>query len=164
MNRKSVKRRDFKSIEIDKEDGLKISYNKKELKKHLPHMIKEIYNQNKSIKIDSVDYKVEEIEKKKNEKDLSNPEELTNPTVLDFIRRCSTNKEAIEILEYLLKRKEISNENYDFYKKEIEKKEGLRNLIEMSGGVKKPGYYLRKYYYRIQNNKKEIKLPKNRNE
>ncbi|MBY9005762.1 MAG: DUF2095 family protein [Candidatus Lokiarchaeota archaeon] len=153
MNPKPKERPEFKSIQIDDKDGLNISYNKKEIIKNLPHIADEITKHDNMIKINSVEYEIEEVEKE--EKDLSNLEELIDPSVLDFIRRCTTNKDAIEILDYLLKREEISKDLFNSYKKEIEKKDGLKNLIKRSGGFKNSGYYLRKYYFQNQDKKKK---------
>jgi hypothetical protein len=50
-------------------------------------------------------------------------------------------------LNYLLKRNELSEENYKIFKKKINKSSGLEKLIRESGGFKRPGYYMRKYYY-----------------
>ena len=74
------------------------------------------------------------------------PLEIINPGAIDFIRRCTKNEEAIEILDYLLKRNEISSDDYNKLKNEIMKDGGLRNLIEKYGGPKNSGYYIDKYY------------------
>jgi len=61
-----------------------------------------------------------------------------NPTIIDFIRRCNSEDQAIEIIEYMMSRDEITKE----YSKELKTKlevEGLSSFGEM----KKPGYYER---------------------
>jgi len=127
-------------------DGLKIAYEKSELEKQLPNLMSEISNKKKSIKIDSVDFNIESKNKAKNlTKTKDYKEDLNNPGVIDFIRRCTNNVEAIEILDYLFKRKEINIEFYKKLKTRIRKKNGLKKLIKECGGPKKPGYYEKKY-------------------
>ncbi|MFX1501864.1 MAG: DUF2095 family protein, partial [Promethearchaeota archaeon] len=82
------------------------------------------------------------------------PNELYNPGVIDFIRRCTKKEDAIHILDYLLKKKEVTQEDYIKYKNVISQPGGLERLICESGGLKEPGYYMRKYY------KKDIKNQK----
>ncbi|MFX0017719.1 MAG: DUF2095 family protein [Promethearchaeota archaeon] len=128
-------------------DGLKIAYEKSELEKQFPNLMSEILKKKKSIKIDSVDFN---IESKSKAKDLTKTEDykedLRDPGVIDFIRRCTNNDEALEILDYLFKRKEINLKFYKKLKNQIQKKDGLKKLIKECGGPKKPGYYERKYY------------------
>ncbi|NMC59581.1 MAG: DUF2095 family protein [Candidatus Methanofastidiosa archaeon] len=72
--------------------------------------------------------------------DITDIPELQNPQACDFIRRCNTNKEAFEILEYLVKKKEISAEDALKYRLKIEK-----NGLNSFGEKKTWGYYERKY-------------------
>ena len=62
-----------------------------------------------------------------------------NPDVIDFIRRCNNKEEALEIIEYLLNRQEISNDEAEQLSKQLEN-EGLRSF----GSKKEPGYYERR--------------------
>lgn len=143
---KKGKRKPFKKAEIDNKDGMKISYDKVELDKYLPHLMSEISESKKSLKIDSVDFKIEqEVEDVIQNSDNYYPEELYSPKAIDFIRRCTNNEEAIEILDYLLKRKDVSKKEYNLLKKQILQKDGLKNLIEEHGGFKEFGYYERKF-------------------
>ena len=128
-------------------DGLKIVYKKSELEKQFPNLMSEISIKKKSIKIDSVDFNIESKNRAKNlNKTEDYKEDLNNPGVIDFIRRCNNNDEALEILDYLFKRNEISLEFYKKLKNQIRKKDGLKKLIKECGGPKKPGYYERTYY------------------
>ncbi|MHA1291139.1 MAG: DUF2095 family protein [Promethearchaeota archaeon] len=79
------------------------------------------------------------------------PKELIDPGAIDFIRRCTTKEEAFEILDYLLERKELSLNKYKNLKNNIKKEGGLEKLINKYGGLKKPGYYLEKYYKNLNN-------------
>jgi hypothetical protein len=61
-----------------------------------------------------------------------------NPSVIDFIRRCSTDDQATEIIEYMLRRNEITSEEAKALSSQLEKK-GLRSF----GRKKQPGFYER---------------------
>jgi hypothetical protein len=61
-----------------------------------------------------------------------------DPNVIDFIRRCSGEEEALEIIEYLRGRGEITVEEADRLRRQLEE-DGLRSF----GSKKEPGYYER---------------------
>lgn len=67
-------------------------------------------------------------------------QELYNPKAEDFIRRCNTLDQAEEVIEYLLKRKEISMQDAQTLRDKL-KKEGLTSY----GPKKSWGYFERKY-------------------
>ncbi|MHA1488611.1 MAG: DUF2095 family protein [Promethearchaeota archaeon] len=143
-----VKKADIKKLVINEKDGMHITYDNEEINKYYPHLLSEITNKDKFIKIDSVEIKNENerfnddpIQNKRNDP----PKELINPGAIDFLRKCHTNKEAFEILDYLLKRKELTLQDYNSYKKQIMQDGGLKKLIEESGGFKRIGYYERKF-------------------
>lgn len=145
--------KDSKKVEIEDSNGLKISYDKDELSNQFPHLIEEISTKKKSLKIESINMDIEP-EKEKTPKKNNNLylNELYNPGVVDFLRRCTNKEDAIEILEYLISRKEILLEDYTKYKKIISQEGGLKQLINELGGLKRPGYYMRKYYKKENNN------------
>ena len=148
----------FKKAKIKEKNGLNVSYDKKELETFMPNLISEISNEKKALKIDSVALDIENTTKKQDKQSkLCDSNELSDPGAIDFIRRCATNEEAFEILDYLLKRKELKLNEYKEFKNKLSQKDGLKNLIEESGGFKKPGYYVEKYY------KKELNLKKPKN-
>ena len=60
------------------------------------------------------------------------------PSVVDFICRCKTKEEAQEIIEYLLKKGEITEEHAKELQQQLEDK-GL----EFFGEHRSPGYYER---------------------
>jgi len=154
MNKNNKNRKDLKKIKIEELDGLRISYDKDEFDKEFPHLIKEISTRKKSIKIDSVDKDVEQKnEEKHREFNSLYPNELYNPNVIDFLRRCTKNEEANEILDYLMERKEITQQDYSKYKNIISQEGGLKQLIDEFGGLKRPGYYMKKYYKKEINDK-----------
>jgi len=135
-------------VKIDFKDGINVKYERENLKKIYPHLMEEIENKDKLININSVTSDIENISDpklpQKNKPQI--PNELINPGVSDFIRRCKNEKEAFEILDYLLKRKEITQLEHDEFKTKINQVNGLKDLIEECGGFKKPGYYEKKYY------------------
>jgi len=61
-----------------------------------------------------------------------------DPDVIDFIRRCTTEDQAYEIIEYLEKRGEVTKEAADELCKQL-KEEGLRSF----GRKKEHGFYER---------------------
>ncbi|MFW9895152.1 MAG: DUF2095 family protein [Candidatus Thorarchaeota archaeon] len=142
MERKNDKKEKDRKIKVENEDGLTLSYDKGELKEKFPHLTAEITKKEKFIKINSIENKVDQ-QQTVDEKFL--PDELLNPGVIDFLRRCTTNEEALEILDYLLKQKEISKMDYNSIKSQIIESEGLNKFIEKHGGFKKHGYYEKKY-------------------
>jgi len=93
-----------------------------EFKKRFPHLAEEIL----SGKTKSIRLKVYIID----------PWRGYVPTVVDYIRRCKTIEEAFEVLDYLVKRNELSLEEAEKYR------ELLRNGgIEAFGGRKEDNYY-----------------------
>ncbi len=148
-----------KSNEEEKEEensekkNLHVNNENRELEEYLPHLMEEISNKKKALKINSVNYEIEQTYNKSPQINI-NSEELINPGVIDFIRRCTTKKDAFEILDYCLKRKELTLEEYNKYKNQISLKGGLKKIIDECGGLKHPGYYERKYY------KKDFNLQK----
>lgn len=69
-------------------------------------------------------------------------DELRKPDAVSFLRRCDTDKEAYEVIDYLERRGEISREYAESLRKQVRER-GIRSF-----GSRKPmGYYLLKYYY-----------------
>jgi len=155
MEKNNKDEKDHKKVEIEESNGLKIAYNKDEFNKQFPHLIKEISSKKKTIKINS--YRAD-IEQNQEEKSLKSnelyPNELYNPEAIDFLRRCTREEDALDILDYLLERNEITKQDYNKYKTIISQEGGLKRLINEFGGLKRPGYYMRKYYKKNINNQK----------
>lgn len=144
-----------KKIRVQDKEGLTVSYDKEELNEQFPHLIREMSEKMKSIKIDSIDMPIEQNHKEDlQETNNLYPNELYKPGAIDFIRRCTKKEEAIDILDYLLKRNEITQEEYNTYKDIISQEGGLKKLINESGGPKQLGYYLEKYYFKNDKNQK----------
>ncbi len=127
-------------------------YKKKEFKKRFPALFNELESKEMAVPIDEVREQTPSTEK---DDDLSTTETMEekvtmdvveldeydywrgyDPKVEDFIRRAKKTEEAIEIIDYLLKRNEITNE------KAIELKEILKTKgLAAFGPHKRPGYY-----------------------
>lgn len=137
------------SSEITRDNGLNISYDREKLKKYFPNLTSEIVQNKKHLSIDAIRIKKNDIEDTLE----SYKEDISNPGVFDFIRRCNTLNDALGILEYLLQRKEITDELYNLIKTILSQEDGLNILIDKIGGYKEPGYYQKKYYkkYLTQN-------------
>ena len=61
------------------------------------------------------------------------------PCIIDFLRRCNNEREAEEIVAYLLKRKEINSESAEKLRKQLRKR-GIRSF----GSKKENADYLKK--------------------
>ena len=146
-NKKDPGKKPFDPSKIEFQNGLNIAYDKEELKKYYPHLISEISNNEKIMKIDSVSTKIEKNAKKtpKKYQDCI-PKELINPGAIEFIRRCIKIEEAFKILNYLLDRNEINLDEYNTFKNQLKNENDLKEFINKHGGFKNPGYYERKYY------------------
>ena len=142
MERKNKSKETLNKIKVENEEGLTVSYDKDELKGKFPHLITEIAGKKKSVKIDSIENNTD-LTQLKVEKPY--PDELINPNAIDFLRRCTNNNEALSILDYLLKQEEISEKDYNSFKNQILKGEGLKKFIDKHGGFKSQGYYEKKY-------------------
>ena len=151
MERKNKNKEIFNKLKVENEEGLTVSYEKDELKERFPHLITEIAGNKKSLKIDSIENNTD-LTQLKVEKPY--PDELINPSVIDFLRRCTNNNEALSILDYLLKQEEISEKDYNSFKNQILKGEGLKIFIDKHGGFKSHGYYEKKYRNVTQNKTK----------
>jgi hypothetical protein len=135
-----------KNHEITNEEGLKISYIKSDLEAQFPQLMHELLEKKKALKIEGVDYDNEQ-EKIGIIKHPKEPycEDLKNPGIIDFIRRCKVPEDALKILDFLLEQKEINRFDYHRLKNRIKEESGLKELILEYGGFKKPGYYERKF-------------------
>ena len=146
MEENNKKKDDFKKVNIEEKDGLNLSYDKNELKETFPHLVNEISRNQKSFKIDSIRIEIENTNDQ-NSQTSNNffPDALINPGAIDFIRRCTNTEDSLEILNFLLKRKELTRFDYTSLKNQILQENGLKNLVNNHGGFKRPGYYERKF-------------------
>ncbi len=151
MEREEKKETELKkNLDVTDEDGLKIAYDKEELESQFPQLMRELSEKKKSLKIEGVDYEIEQAkEEPKVSQDTNFCEELLDPGAIDFIRRCTEKEDALKILDYLLKRNELNIQDYNALKNRIKEEGGLEKIIDEFGGLKKLGYYERKFPRKI---------------
>ena len=80
----------------------KMKINKKRFRRMFPNLAKEMIDQKMGVSITTIKTNIENAVSDKNRK--------YNPDVIDFLKRCSNEHEAREIIGYLEKRGEISKE------------------------------------------------------
>jgi hypothetical protein len=114
---------------------------KKSLKKMFPHLYKELETGDVKVPINAVRKNPEEVENAECEEEEEFeptvlPDKLRhfNPSAVDFIRRCDTEAQAEEIIAYLQKKGEITNEYAEELRCQL-KREGVRSF-----GPKKEEY------------------------
>ncbi len=108
--------------------------NRKSFKKMFPKLSEELEGEDNKVPINAV-----RIDREEAEKTDSDRFHNYNPTVVDFIRRCDTEKQAKEIIAYVEKKGEITKENATKLRKQLEK-EGVRSF----GPKKEDNYYFKK--------------------
>jgi hypothetical protein len=81
-------------------------------------------------------HKIDGVRTLSDEADPAQMETFT-PTVVDYIRRCDTVSQAMEIVDYLLKQKEITESQAKEIKRQL-KAHGVRSF----GAKKESGYYM----------------------
>jgi hypothetical protein len=104
----------------------------KDFKAKYPNIAKEL-EVDDGVKMDGVRSSVGEAEKAARDKYAD-----FDPTALDFLRRCSTDDEGLEIIDYLHKKGEIEKDYASQLKMQLLSK-GIRSF----GPQKKRGHYLK---------------------
>jgi hypothetical protein len=118
-----------------------MAIDKKSLKKMFPNLYKELETGDVKVPIDAVRKNPQEAENAEVEEDEFEPTELPdkfrhfNPSAVDFIRRCDTEAQAEEIIAYLQKKGEITQEYAEELRCQLKQK-GVRSF-----GPKKEEYY-----------------------
>ena len=126
-----------------------MAIDKESLKKMFPNLYKELEQGEVKISIDSVRRNPQEAETettKAAEKEVepkaakTTPDKLRhfNPTAVDFIRRCDTEAQAEEIIAYLQKKGEITEEYAEDLRRQLK-----RRSIRSFGPKKEENYYFR---------------------
>lgn len=105
-------------------------------KKLFPNLYREIILKKASLKIDAVRTSIEEGE----EEALRSSREPSMPGPIDYLRRCENDQEAFEVIDYLSKRGEITEDEAKRLRKQVEEY-GVRSF----GPKKEWGYYSKKY-------------------
>ena len=107
----------------------------KEFKKLFPNLYREMNMKRMKISIDAI-----RVDQEEGEREAEKPRAPTMPTPIDYLRRCDTDEEALEVIDYLERRGEISVEKANRLRKQV-KKHGVRSF----GSKKEWGYYSTKY-------------------
>jgi hypothetical protein len=121
-----------------------MAIDKKSLKKMFPNLYKELETGDVKVPIDAVRKNPHEAENAEVEEDEFEPTELPdkfrhfNPSAVDFIRRCDTEAQAEEIIAYLQKKGEITQEYAEELRCQLKQK-GVRSF----GPKKEENYYFR---------------------
>jgi hypothetical protein len=121
-----------------------MAIDKKSLKKMFPNLYKELETGDVKVPINAVRKNPHEAEESEVEEDEFEPTELPdkfrhfNPSAVDFIRRCDTEAQAEEIIAYLQKKGEITQEYAEELRCQLKQK-GVRSF----GPKKEENYYFR---------------------
>ena len=121
-----------------------MAIDKKSLKKMFPNLYKELETGDVKVPIDAVRKNPQEAEEAEVEEEEFEPAELSdkfrhfNPSAVDFIRRCDTEAQAEEIIAYLQKKGEITQEYAEKLRCQLKQK-GVRSF----GPKKEENYYFR---------------------
>jgi len=110
-----------------------VETDKKSFKKMFPNLSKELELEDSKVAINSVRTDADAAENAVLDKFHN-----YNPTVVDFIRRCDTEKQAEAIIAYLEKRGEIAKDYAEALRQQL-KKEGVRSF----GSKKEDNYYFK---------------------
>jgi hypothetical protein len=125
-----------------------VEIDRKSVKKMFPNLINELDGSENKVSIDAV-----RADPSKAEADLDDSDEVMlaeaenalpdkfrhyNPTIVDFIRRCDTKAQAEEIIDYMHKRGEVTDEYACEIRAQLKKK-GLRSF----GPKKEENYYFK---------------------
>ena len=111
----------------------RLEIEKETLKRMFPNLMKELGIEESKVGINSV-----RTDTQSGERAVSRSFIHYMPDVIDFIRRCDTNKQAQEIIDYMEKNGEIEKQYAAKLRKQLEE-QGLRSF----GSKKEADYYLK---------------------
>ena len=103
-------------------------FDRKEFKRKYPNLARELEDEETKVQVD----RVQRFDKFRG----------YTPTPIDYLRRCDTMEQAIQTIEYLEGRKEITREYAEELKKQLREK-GVRSF----GPTKDEDYYLEQVGY-----------------
>lgn len=110
-----------------------IKFDKERFRKLFPHLARELEDGVMTFPIGGIRWSQQS----------ENFDELRNPDIISFLRRCQTIEEAEEVINYMERKGEISKDYAEQLRKQLRER-GLRSF----GEYKSPGYYFKKYYRR----------------
>jgi hypothetical protein len=125
-----------------------MAIDKRNLKKMFPHLYDELGSSENKVSIDAVRKDAQtaeeeacgETDQETEPQNASTPDRFRhfNPSAVDFIRRCDTEAQAKEIIDYLEKRGEITKENASELRRQL-KRDGVRSF----GPKKEENHYFK---------------------
>jgi hypothetical protein len=125
-----------------------MAIDKRTLKKMFPHLYEELESGESKVSIDAIrkdaqlaeDTGCGETDEEALMQNALMPDKLRhfNPSAVDFIRRCDTEAQAKEIIDYLEKRGEITKENAAELRRQL-KRDGVRSF----GPKKEENHYFK---------------------
>jgi len=123
----------LKHVKLSSEDDEKMELEKRRFKKMFPRLAEEMETDENHFKISSVRSDVGVAER-------ASAKRFDNyvPDAVDYIRRCDSEKQAEEIVDYLERRREITSEYAQKLRKQLKTK-GVRSF----GPKKQDDYYSR---------------------
>jgi len=104
-------------------------------KKLFPNLYREMVMKKMSIPIDAV-----RLDEGEAEREASRPRTPAMPTAIDYLRRCDSDEEAMDVINYLERRGEITGEQAEKLRRQV-REYGVRSF----GRKKEWGYYSTKY-------------------
>ena len=104
---------------------------KKRFKRHFPNLSREMEAEKQRVMISSVRSDLQT-----GERSSSRRFDSYTPDVIDFLRRCDNEKQALEIVDYMEKREEVSTDYARRLRKQLREK-GVRSF----GPKKEDDYY-----------------------
>lgn len=119
--------------EYEAMDG-RMEIDERRFKKMFPHLAEEMGMGENNVQIASVRSDAEA-----GERAASSQFDGYNPDVIDFLRRCNNQNQAVEIIAYLENRSEISREYAARLRRQLKEK-GLRSF----GPKKEDDYYIKR--------------------
>lgn len=110
-----------------------MTFDRERLRRIFPHLAKELESEESKAGIRSIrsDIKV-------GERATSGCFDGYEPDVIDFLRRCDTEEQAVEIIDFMERRHEISTDYAEKLRKQLKEK-GVRTF----GSKKEDDYYLK---------------------
>ena len=123
---------DYLEIKYRRIEGADLKFKKEKFKKVFPNLAKELDLDENKIKINSLRTDIQTTEKAVSKRFVH-----YTPDVVDFIRRCSTEEQAEEIIVYMEQKGEINWEYAERLRKQL-KSNGLKSF----GCKKEEHYYL----------------------
>lgn len=114
------------------EDFQSLSFDKTVFKELFPNLARELEEDVYSVELHGV---------RDRSFDEAQINELRHPDVISFIRRAETEEQALEVIDFMERRGEISREYANKLREQLKTK-GLRSF----GPKKEPGYYFKRYY------------------